>query len=402
MDSSPLAHEKGSPSAATVLVHVNFLLTGIVMTFLGPMLPYLSARWGINDALAGRLFLVQFVSSMAGMFSSSALVERYGYRATFVLGLMLMSTGMALLASAPYWLGVVAVGVLGMGHGITTPAGNLRTAEINPQGSASALNVINAVWGIGAMTPAFLLDIARKLHHPVWFLYGTAIALGILLFAFATLPFVPDTRARLSMARSGRERVRISMVFVIATIFFLYVGAETAFGQWVATYAHRLEPTRTLWTLMPSLFYGALLVGRMTAPVALRFMQETTVATAGLTLALLGGLALLETRGMNLVIAGSLLTGIGLASIFPISVALFPRWFRDSAGRVSGAVFSGGNMGGAVLPWLVGVISTRFESLRLGFFAPVLAVLLMLMFYVSQGISGRKLQTGTAELAIRP
>ncbi len=105
---------------------------------------------------------------------------------------------------------------------------------------------------------------------------------------------------------------------------------------------------------------------------------------------------------MNLVIAGSLLTGIGLASIFPISVALFPRWFRDSAGRVSGAVFSGGNMGGAVLPWLVGVTSTRFESLRLGFFAPVLAVLLMLMFYVSQGISGRKLQTGTAELAIRP
>src|ERR1043166_632377 len=130
MNSRALAHERGSPSTATLLVHVNFLLTGIVMTFLGPMLPYLSARWAINDALAGRLFLVQFVSSMAGMFSSSPLVERCGYRKTFVLGLVLMSTGTALLASAPYWLGVVAVGVLGMGHGITTPAGDIRTDEL--------------------------------------------------------------------------------------------------------------------------------------------------------------------------------------------------------------------------------------------------------------------------------
>jgi FHS family glucose/mannose:H+ symporter-like MFS transporter len=397
MDSIALFHEKGPPSTATVLVHINFLLTGIVMTFLGPMLPYLSARWGINDALAGRLFLVQFVSSMAGMFCSSPLVERYGYRATFLLGLALMSAGIVLLASAPYWVGVVAVGVLGMGHGITTPAGNLRTAEINPLRSASALNVINAVWGIGAMMPSFLLDLARKFHHPAWFLYGTGTALGVLLIAFASLPFVPDERARLSVPSSVPDRPQISMVLLIGTIFFLYVGAETAFGQWVATYAHRIEPARTLWTVMPSLFYGALLVGRMIAPLALRFIQETAVASAGLTLAFLGGLALLDARGISLVFAGSLLTGVGLASIFPISVSLFPRWFRDSAGRVSGSVFSGGNMGGAILPWLVGVISTHSGSLRLGFFAPVVAVSAMLVFYIFQEMTGRRLHADAAK-----
>ena len=401
MDSGALTHEKGSPSTATVLVHVNFLLTGIVMTFLGPMLPYLSARWGIDDALAGRLFLVQFVSSMAGMFSSSPLVERYGYRATFILGLALMVSGIALLPSAPYWLGIIAVGILGTGHGITTPAGNLRTAETNPQRSAAALNVINAIWGIGAMAPAFLLDIARKLHHPAWFLYGTAIALFVLLLAFAVLPFMPDTRPRATISNLSSRNVRSSMVIGIAAIFFLYVGAETAFGQWVATYAHRLEPEGTLWTIMPSLFYGALLAGRLSAPLALSFAQETAVASAGLAVAFLGGLALIEARGTNLIVAGSLLTGFGLASIFPISVSLFPRWFRDSAGRVSGAVFSGGNMGGALLPWLVGVTSTRFESLRLGFLVPFVAVVLMLAFYISQQISGRKIRPEPAHIAVR-
>src|SRR3954467_2793296 len=125
MNSRALSDQTGSSSAATLLVHVNFLLTGIVMTFLGPLLPLLTVRWGINDALAGRLFLVQFVSSMLGMFCSAPSVRRYGYRTTFIVGLTLMAIGISILGAASYWMGVIAVGVLGAGHGITTPAGNL-------------------------------------------------------------------------------------------------------------------------------------------------------------------------------------------------------------------------------------------------------------------------------------
>jgi fucose permease len=397
MNSRALSDQTGSSSPATLLVHVNFLLTGIVMTFLGPLLPLLTVRWGINDALAGRLFLVQFVSSMLGMFCSAPVVQRYGYRTTFIIGLALMAGGITVLGAASYWIGVIAVGILGAGHGITTPAGNLRTAEVNPHRSASALNVINAVWGIGAMSPAFLIDLARRLHHPAWFLYGTAMALAVLLLAFAALPFVPESTAvpiRPGVNRSGAWP-KPSMLLLIGAIFFLYVGAETAFGQWVATYAHRLEPGRTLWTVMPSFFYGALLAGRMSAPFALRFMSETTVASIGLTLSFLGGLALLGAHGLTWIILGSLFAGVGLASIFPISVSLFPRWFRDSARSASGAVFASGNMGGAVLPWLVGVISTRFGNLRLGFFVPFAAVTIMLVFYISQEITGRRLRAGT-------
>src|SRR5438445_6896883 len=144
MNSRALSDQTGSSSPATLLVHINFLLTGIVMTFLGPLLPLLTSRWEINDALAGRLFLVQFVSSMLGMFCSAPVVQRYGYRTTFIIGLALMAGGITVLGAASYWFGVIAVGILGAGHGITTPAGNLRTAEVNPHRSASALNVINA------------------------------------------------------------------------------------------------------------------------------------------------------------------------------------------------------------------------------------------------------------------
>src|SRR5947209_12648996 len=130
--SAPRLRDFPVTTIGTVLIHFDFLLAVIVMTFLGPMLPILATRWGISDAVAGRLFLTQFISSMFGMMLSAYLVKRKGYRTTFVVGLVLMACGMSLLASGPFMLGITAVAAFGIGHGITTPAGNLRTAEINP------------------------------------------------------------------------------------------------------------------------------------------------------------------------------------------------------------------------------------------------------------------------------
>ena len=164
-----------------VLIHADFLITGIVMTFIGPMLPILAARWSLTDAQSGSLIFVQFFSSMFGMLVSGLSVQRLGYRTTLIIGSLLMASGMALLASGSWGVGIVAVCILGIGYGITTPAGNLRTAEINPESSASALNVINAVWGIGAMSSPFLVAVAQREHHSAYFLYGTAAALLVLI-----------------------------------------------------------------------------------------------------------------------------------------------------------------------------------------------------------------------------
>ena len=371
-------------NSGTILLHLDFLVTGIVMTFLGPMLPILAARWHINDAASGRLFLTQFVSSMFGMFLSAPMVQRQGYRLTFMIGLVFMACGVALLGSGPYWLGIIAVGTLGIGHGITTPAGNLRTAEVNPERSASALNVINAVWGVGAMSPAFLISIARHYQRPSWFLYGTSAMVVLLFVLFAVLPFERDSHEEATPSHvAAAGHLAWPMVMLISTLLFVYVGTETAFGQWVATYAHRMQPAdKNFWTLMPAFFYGAMLAGRSSAPLALRFVRERSVAKVGLCLAVLGGIALLRAHGVALIVAGSLFAGLGLASIFPISVSLCPAWFGDKARQASGTVFASGNLGGAVLPWLVGVTSTYSGSLRLAFLVPLTGAASMLTFYL--------------------
>jgi MFS transporter, FHS family, glucose/mannose:H+ symporter len=355
------------------------------MTFLGPMLPQLSVRWSLTDAGAGSLIFAEFFSSMFGMLLSGFLVQRLGYRVTFIIGLLLMACGMVLLASGPWLLGITAVCTLGVGYGVTTPAGNLRTAEVNPARSASALNVINAVWGVGAMSAPFLVAMAQRVHRPSLFVYGTAAALLALLIALALTRFSPDVHSLVSRPSTDPRLWRRPVLLVICLLFFVYVGTETCFGQWAATYARRIE-TGPHWlaTITPAFFYGALLLGRALAPTVLKFRSATTVARAGLVIAVLGGFSLIAAHGIALVVSGSLLAGLGLASIFPISLSLFPDWFGDSTRQASSPVFASGNTGGAVLPWLLGLVSAHYSSLRLAFCIPLLGTAAMLLFYQAQ------------------
>ena len=88
------------PRTGTALIHVGFVLTGVMTTLLGPTLPILSARWSLNDAQAGYLFTSQFASSIIGVAISSWLIQRRGYRLTLLLGMVLMGIGAGSLAAA--------------------------------------------------------------------------------------------------------------------------------------------------------------------------------------------------------------------------------------------------------------------------------------------------------------
>jgi MFS transporter, FHS family, glucose/mannose:H+ symporter len=371
-----------------ILVHADFVLTGVVMTVLGPMLPVLSGRWRLNDAQAGYLFIAQFLTSVLGMMLSGILVERIGYRRTLTFGLVLMAAGMALLARAGWVLGLAAVSIYGVGFGSNTPAGNLFAAEANPESRASALNLLNASWGVGAMGCPLLIATAQRAQRLHLFFYALAAALLGLAASLSWVRFEVDSR-RTRAERPGGATLGVwnnrSLPWV-AALFFIYVGTETSIGGWVASYARRMDlGSHTFWALTPSFFWGAMLVGRMAAPLLLRRWRETAVASSGLAIAILGIAVLLAARSMTPVVIGATLAGLGLAAIFPISVSMLLHWFGEMASRAGGAVFPLGNLGGAALPWLVGALSAQFGSLRVGFVVPLVASVIMLAAYVMTG-----------------
>jgi len=377
-------------------MHLNFVLSGVLMTMLGPLLPGFMARWHLNDVQAGYLFTAQFVSCGLGMVVSPLLMARFGYRRTILAGLLPMSAGAGCLARAP-WLGALAaVFVYGIGFGVATPAANLFAAEANPENRASALTLLNASWGMGAMASPLLVAAAQRAQSVPLFLY----ALGGAMLALAIS--LNRVRFRVDRGRAGSERSAPAAwqlwqkrsVIGVAALLFTYVGSETAVGGWVASYARRLDlSSHAFWAMTPTFFWGALLAGRIGAPLLLRRLHETAVATAGLAISTMGIIVMLAARSLTAVVIGTTMAGLGFASIFPISVSMLSHWFRDMASEVGGAIFPVAYLGGAALPWLVGVVSAQTGSLRAGFLVPLAGSAAMLAAYAASG--RRKYATAT-------
>src|SRR5258708_27555768 len=154
---------------------------------------------------------------------------------------------------------------------------------------------------------------------------------------------------------------------VMAALFFLYVGTENGFGGWLASYAQRLGTSSwTLPVMMPSFFYAALMLGRWVAPLILKKTGEIKTARAGLSLACIGMAGLVLSHTLPLVASSISLTGLGLASVYPITISRLSHEFEPGAARVGSLMFTMANFGGASLPWLVGYCSQRFHDLGVG------------------------------------
>jgi fucose permease len=77
------------------------------------------------------------------------------------------------------------------------------------------------------------------------------------------------------------------------------------------------------------------------------------------------------------------LSGFGLSAIFPTAIAIFAEWF--GTGGAGSIVLGCCGLGGAVIPWLVGEVSMRSHSLRVGLAVPLAAVIVAVALYRGMG-----------------
>lgn len=352
-----------------IILHAGFVLTGIVTTFLGPLIPTFEARWTLDDAQAGRLFAAQFLGSLAGALSSGRIVSRLGLRPSVVAGYLIMSLGVTAAAANQWTAGLAAVACYGVGLGLTIPSTNLLVADMCPGRRAAALNLLNVSWGLGALAAPPLVVLFLRAGGPVPLL----TAIGGSLAAIAALSWLMDRRPDAMPARSESRPVagatnqapRYATVRMTGILLFLYVGVENGTAGWMPSLAlreYRLPPA--VGAMVQANFWGALLAGRLLAPLALRRVAPDTLIVLGLSLAALGSGVLVAIRDVNALFAGALATGAGLSFVFPTAIAVFSERESGGASRSAGIVFGLAALGGAGIPWAVGYVSTSLHSLR--------------------------------------
>jgi MFS transporter, FHS family, glucose/mannose:H+ symporter len=374
-----------SAKALTLAAYASFVPIGIATVLLGPMLPTLSARWSLNYSQAGALFTAQYLASTLAVALSGVLASRWGFRFAIKTGLLLMGAGVGLLLVGPKVMGILCIFAYGGGLGLAVPAANLLVAEVNPGRRSATLNLLNFCWSAGAVSCPFLVAAAAKSHHIPLFLSSVAGFALLMAVGIAAMPasiVEPSTSKSAGAKKSAAIPWKHASVFILGVLFFLYVGVENGFGGWVASYAKslgNLSPTMSLMT--PSFFYAAMMLGRWVSPLLLRLADEIRLVQAGLLMACAGMAGMVLSHGLRGVVVSACLAGMGLSYVYPITISLLSREFGSTSSRLGSFMFTLSNIGGGLMPWMVGVSSNHFDSLKAGLAVPLIGCAAMYGLY---------------------
>jgi len=372
------------PSSAQTTIFAllcgGFVVNGIVITFIAPILPIFMAKWGLDDSRAGLFSLVQFSASLVGVLASSALVSMKGFQPAIVVGLAMLGTGFALLNAPTFPLALLASGLYGLGYGFATPGTNLWVAESYGDRRASALNVANLAWGIGAISSSPLAMYTVRHGQVTTLLYVVALICVALAVALFRMPFGKPPHREHSGDLSARAKpAGLLLAVALGVLFYVYVGTENSVSFWAPTHAQRAAAwASNTWTLAPMFFFGGLLGGRGVAAALLLHLNEAGVAVGGIVLAAAGQLLFITGHSPLTLFAGAFFAGLGLASLYPIYIAWLSKWFGQRARKVGGVMFALAAGGASTMPPLVGVVSRLTDSLRAGLLVPLAGCAVML------------------------
>jgi fucose permease len=315
---------------------------------------------------------------MAGVASLGWLIKR-GYRHALVCGFSLIAGGVAGLNLGSYVASLAAAAVFGCGLGQVLSATNLWVAEVAKARRVAALSILNLMWGIGAIASSPLVMLAERRGATPLLLYSIGVGALFTALILAGMNLEPRTTEEEERGGPARaENISTRSAVSLAALFFLYVGSENSVTGWVASLTKRTNPdSGDLWALAPMFFWGGLLAGRALVPLVPLRRRERTMLASGLIVAAAGVCLLLEARTFASVAICVTAAGLGLAAIYPILVAWLVKAFGERSRRIGAVMFALAGMGGATMPWLVGLLSTRTGSLRAGLLVPLAGCLVM-------------------------
>lgn len=376
------------------LLCASFVVNGIIITFIGPILPVFIAKWNLDDSRAGLFSFTQFSGSIAGVLGSSVLTSAKGFKPAITIGLAMMGIGFALLDAPRFPLALAASAFYGVGYGLSTPGTNLWVGESYGGRRATALNVINLAWGAGAIcaSPLVMLTVRKAQVPALLYIVGaTCVAIAV---ALLRMPFEgpPAEKARVSVLVDDASRKAAAsaagtwIAILLGVLFFVYVGTENGISYWAPAHAKRAAVWATnTWTLAPMFFFAGLLSGRGAAAAILMRLKERAVAVGGVLLAATSELLFLSAHSRTALFGSVFFAGLGLASLYPIFIAWLSEWFGARARKVGGVLFALAAGGGAVMPPLVGVVSRQTASLSIGLLVPFAGCLIMLAVILALG-----------------
>jgi fucose permease len=341
------------------LVLAVYAMLGLADGATGTAWPSIRDAFNRTDSSFGLIFVALSGGYMVAGIASGHIADRIGTVTTIIVGVVVSTIGLGLLAvSATWWMVLAGFAGLGLGNGLGDASGNTWVAlNFGPR----HMGMLHAAYGVGASIGPVLMSVLIVVFD--WW-RGSFAIIGIIQLTVMVLLFrkrnyntrhsAAEENEFLASRVAAPRRVTIELV----TWFALYVGAEVAAGQWAFTllsegrgYDHGLATALAAgyWIGMTAGRFGMAAFGNRIDPERLLWEVSLIAVVAS---------AFLWSDPFG--VGGFAIPVIGLAFsvMFPLAMGRTPHYLgSERTSRVVGYQFAGSSIGATTLPALIGVLA---------------------------------------------
>ena len=413
-----------------------FFMVGFLTCLNDIVIPHLKSIFDLNYAEAMLVQFAFFTSYFVFSYPSGTIVEKFGYKKTMVVGLLIMACGAAgfipaaKLAVFGIFLGALIV--LAAGMTVVQVAVNPYVTVIGPAATASSrLNLAQAFNSFGTFIAPFLgglvilggatqltperihtlsavkLQAYRELQaHTVILPYlGMALVLVLLAIALASVRLQPRTSVaeRTQDFRPGAFAEALTTPDSIwrhpwllsgAAGIFTYVGAEVAIGSLLVNYmglsniGGLKEATAANYLMV---YWGGAMIGRFIGSAVLQRVKTGKLLTLNAAVAFTLVITSILTHGHTAMFA-LLFVGICNSIMFP---SIFTLGIQDLGPLTSkgSSLMIAAIVGGALIPEATGKLADII-GLHHAFIIPALCY----VYIAAYGIASIKRPAGSDTL----
>ena len=343
------------PIYLTAAYYLSSIMLGITSAVEGPSLPTLARHTASALDLISLIFIVEGIGYLAGSFIGGRAYDRLPGHRYIAISLSVMTASAILfpLARELWFLLTVAL-IMGFGKGGVDVGCNTLLQWVYGEKAGPYVNGLHFSFGLGSFfAPILIAQIFSATQEILWTFW---IIAALIVPLAAWLWLLPNPSSHTNKGKDNKSnRISFLPVLLIALAFFLYVGAELGFANWIYTYALTLNLATTITAAyLTSAFWGSFTIARLLGVWISTRIHSKTILYIYLTGCLASlGLIILGHNSAPILWVGSITLGISMASIFPTLLMLASESMRIS-GTITGWFFVGSGAGGMVIPWLIG------------------------------------------------
>ncbi len=348
-------------------------VTALLMFFLGfeaggfqLVLLNVARDFGLNTSMMGILASAQFFASIGMPLLFGRLSDRVGKKRVLAFSVPVFTLGCVVASLAHSALLFVAgVAVLGVGFAVSESVSTAALSDTTPDGdSGRTLSLVQAMFSLGAVAGPLFSDMLMRSLGASWRIVFLLAGGGfLLLYPLMLISHMPIVNNGKSQSSSVFKLLKNPLLIALCSAMLLYVGFEVGLAFFVESLFVVEISAPELGAYGISLYWLAMFVTRLAMSRIRANRKLIILGSCGICA--LTVVALSFAQNAYFALACYTLLGAASGPVWPSVAGIALDACPGDTGAAASIIVTSGNLGGAVGPALMGIVSQAF-GLRSG------------------------------------